>query len=487
MVKRLPLLLFCFFTFTVVHAQVRLGAYLGLHSANVSESNSLPGWDTNLKPFYSSRTGFSAGFLIDIPIAQTGFYFQPGINYSAKGRQFFKNYDTANASTDTLSLKASLNMSYIEIPLNFAYKIYLSPSHKSNFFIGAGPYFAFIYNAKMNLQTLTVGNNSLLSYQTGSEDLLVGNAVNKYKTVDIGVGAKAGFEIGNVILSCYRSWGLTNFYTSSYTGTFHHEIFGASIGIWIGKTQSNVPPRAVKIKVKDSDGDGVPDDTDLCPNVKGLAKYNGCPVPDTDGDGIDDEHDSCKTIPGLAKYNGCPVPDTDGDGIDDEHDSCKTVPGLAKYNGCPVPDTDGDGIDDEHDSCRTVPGIKENNGCPEIKKEIQEKVNYLAHNILFTKASDKLTRESYPGLDDLVSILGKHPELQLSVQGHTDATGTPQSNLVLSQKRADAVKSYLLSKGIAASRISAIGYGQEQPVADNSTEAGRSANRRVELKLTSHQ
>ena len=476
---------------TGAHAQIKLGAFIGVHSASASESNSTPGWDTAYKPFYSSKTGISLGVLLDIPIGKSNFYFQPGINYSAKGRQYNRNYDTSNlamAPNTAYPLNQSyvLKLGYIEMPLNIAYKIPFSASRKSSFFISAGPYLAFIYSSTKSNSSLTVKNDTTLNYQANSEDLLVGNAVNKYKTLDVGVNAKAGFELGNVILSCYASRGLTNFYTSPYGGTFHHQIFGASLGIWIGKTQTKSPSRPVKIKVKDSDNDGVPDDKDLCPNVPGLLKYNGCPVPDTDGDGIDDEHDSCKTVAGIAKYNGCPVPDTDGDGIDDEHDSCRTVPGIAKYNGCPVPDTDGDGIDDEHDSCKTVPGVKENNGCPAIKKEIKEKVNYVAHNILFATASDKLTTDSYLGLDDLVAILNKHDELRLTIGGHTDTTGTPEHNLVLSQKRADAVKNYLLSKGISENRITAIGYGQQQPVADNSTEQGRTANRRVELKLTSN-
>ncbi|HXB44938.1 MAG TPA: OmpA family protein [Puia sp.] len=485
--RKLPLLLLALITVSLADAQIKLDAFIGIHSASVAESNKLSNWNTNFKPFYSSRTGIAAGFLVDIPVGQKGFSFQPGINYASKGRHFFKNYDTANAATDTLSLKTALNMGYIEMPLNLAYKMFLSSSHKSIFFISAGPYFAFIYNANMNNQTLSVSNGSSVNYQSGSEDLLVGNAVNKYKTMDIGLNAKAGFEFGNVILSCYASRGLTNFYTAPYAGTFHHEVFGASLGIWIAKTQTKAVPHATKIAVKDSDNDGVPDDKDLCPNVPGLAKYNGCPVPDTDGDGIDDEHDSCKTIPGIEKYHGCPVPDTDGDGIDDEHDSCKTIPGIEKYHGCPVPDTDGDGIDDEHDSCKTVPGIKENNGCPAIKNELKEKVNYVARNILFSATSDKLTKDSYPGLDELVTILKSEPTIRLAIHGYTDTTGTPRSNLVLSQKRANAVKKYLLTKGIPLGRVSAFGHGQENPIADNRSEAGRAANRRVELKLTSNE
>lgn len=461
--KKIPLSLLFLIIISGAHAQIKLGAFIGAHSANVIESNNIPGWDTTTKPFYSSRSGISAGILLDIPIGQSNFYFQPGINYSSKGRQYNKSYDTSSAAMVTDSVypvyqNNVLKLGYIEMPLNIAYKIPLSASRKSSFFISAGPYFAFIYSASSNNQSITVKNDTSFSYLSNKEDLQVGNAVNKYKTIDIGVNAKAGFEFGNVILSCYASRGLTNFYTAPYSGSFHHQVIGASLGIWIGKTQTKTAaPRPVKIKVKDSDKDGIPDDKDLCPNV-----------------------------PGLAKYNGCPIPDTDGDGIDDEHDSCRTVPGIAKYHGCPIPDTDGDGIDDEHDSCRTVPGVKENNGCPAIKKEIKEKVNYVAHNILFATASDRLTTESYLGLDELVAILKNHPELKISIEGYTDTVGTPERNVILSQKRADAVKNYLIFKGVEVNRVSAIGHGQEQPIEDNSTEEGRSANRRVELKLTSN-
>jgi len=489
--KKLPLLFLLASLTSGVFAQVKLGAFVGVHSANVLESNNLADWQTTTKPYYSSKTGVQIGFIGDFPIGQKGFYFQPGIDYSMKGRKYAKNFDTSAMTPNTLYpvyQNTSLNLAYIEIPLNIAYKIFLSSSHKSSFFISVGPYFAFMYSSKMSNQSLSVKNDSTFSYNNGTDDLPIGNGVSKYKTFDFGINGRAGFEFGNVILSAYGSRGLSNFYTADYDGTFHHQLFGASLGIWIAKTQSSAPPKPKPVKIvkpKDTDKDGVSDDVDLCPNVPGLAKYNGCPVPDTDKDGIDDEHDSCKTIAGIIKYHGCPIPDTDGDGVNDEEDSCKTVAGLAKYHGCPIPDTDGDGINDEEDKCPTVAGVKENNGCPEIKKEIKEKVNYVAHNILFATASDKLTTSSYLGLEDLAAILNKHQELNILIEGYTDTVGTPERNLVLSQKRADAVKKYLIFKGIAENRITAIGHGQDQPIADNKTEEGRAANRRVELKLSS--
>jgi hypothetical protein len=120
----------------------------------------------------------------------------------------------------------------------------------------------------------------------------------------------------------------------------------------------------------DSDGDGVPDGTDACPNVPGPGTPNGCPAPptDTDGDGTPDSTDACPTTSGPPTNNGCPVTDTDGDGIPDSTDACPNDPGPESNNGCPVaePDTDGDGIPDSTDACPTEAGPESNNGCPVI-------------------------------------------------------------------------------------------------------------------------
>jgi len=175
--------------------------------------------------------------------------------------------------------------------------------------------------------------------------------------------------------------------------------------------------------------------------------------------------------------------DVDNDGIDDEHDFCKTVAGVAKYHGCPIPDTDGDGVNDEVDKCPNEPGTLENQGCPVIKKQITEKVNYTAKQVMFQSSSRKLTRSSYGALNTLVATLKAHPELHLTIEGHTDNTGGAEHNMVLSERRANTVKSYLIKKGIASERISATGYGQERPIGDNNTYKGKAANRRVEFKL----
>ncbi len=265
--------------------------------------------------------------------------------------------------------------------------------------------------------------------------------------------------------------------------------FYHSIGIAgnLFKKKAPAPPKKVEVPVAvvhDRDHDGIVDSLDACPDQPGIAALQGCP--DRDGDGIADKDDKCPDVPGLARYHGCPIPDTDGDGINDEEDKCPTVPGLARYQGCPVPDSDGDGINDEEDKCPTEAGPASNFGCPVINVEVVEKVNQAAKNIFFPSGSSQLLARSFKSLKNVVEILKQHPSYKIDVDGFTDNTGNADKNQILSEKRADAVKAYLTGNGIDSNRISATGHGQDNPVADNKTAAGRAKNRRVEMKLRNY-
>jgi len=118
-----------------------------------------------------------------------------------------------------------------------------------------------------------------------------------------------------------------------------------------------------------------------------------------------------------------------------------------------------------------------------VKKEAPRKIIYEGKNVKFNSSSSTLTKDSYSSLDALADTLKVHPELHLTIEGHADNTGNVSQNQLLSQQRADAVKSYLIKKGIPSDRITAIGYGQNRPVSDNKTIQGKAANRRVEFKL----
>ncbi len=228
----------------------------------------------------------------------------------------------------------------------------------------------------------------------------------------------------------------------------------------------------------DKDGDGIMDKLDACPDKAGPVEFNGCP--DTDGDGVLDKDDQCPAVKGAKEFNGCP--DTDGDGIEDRKDKCVNMAGPVEGEGCP--DSDGDGVYDNKDVCKTVPGTIANKGCPEIKQEVIAKIALAAKGINFETGKDVIKTESYDDLDALVKILNEYPEANVSIDGHTDNVGVSAANLELSQKRADAVKAYLVNKGISAMRLTATGYGDSQPIADNKTKDGKAKNRRVDFKLT---
>jgi OmpA-OmpF porin, OOP family len=241
--------------------------------------------------------------------------------------------------------------------------------------------------------------------------------------------------------------------------------------------QGSIPKKKVVIQPqiviappapKDTDGDGIVDSLDACPTVYGIAQFQGCP--DTDKDGIQDSQDKCPTVPGLPKYQGCPIPDTDGDGINDEEDKCPTVPGLPRYQGCPIPDTDGDGVNDEEDKCPNTPGVAANLGCPEM-------ILYFKRADAVLNATDKMK------LDTVVVFLNNHPEVNVTIEGHTSTLGATDYNQKLSERRAASSVKYLISKGIAKERLSAVGYGEQYPIGDNSVEAGRAASRRVVIKV----
>lgn len=248
-------------------------------------------------------------------------------------------------------------------------------------------------------------------------------------------------------------------------------------GDGIADFDDTCPEVAGKIKgCPDKDNDGIADKDDKCPEQTGVEAFGGCP--DSDSDGIQDSEDKCPNLAGIAQYGGCP--DTDGDGIIDPSDDCPQVAGTIK--GCP--DTDSDGIADKEDKCPKVAGIAANKGCPEIKEEVMAKVLKSAKGVFFETGKDKLKNESFKNLNELAIILMEDEAINVEIQGHTDNKGDATKNKDLSQKRADAVKNFLIVKGIDSSRLKAIGYGSELPIADNATEKGRASNRRVEFKLS---
>jgi OOP family OmpA-OmpF porin len=223
---------------------------------------------------------------------------------------------------------------------------------------------------------------------------------------------------------------------------------------------------------KDTDGDGFPDAIDVCPQQAedGQDPFpaDGCPVTsDRDGDGIVDIQDKCPDDPEdrdqLQDTDGCPEKDADGDGVLDVRDACPMVPGIEQG-------------DPKRDGCAAKAPRK-------LVVEAEKGELRLLEPVQFETATADLKQVSFPLLDEVVGVMTDAPEIHLAIYGHTDSRGSQAYNRELSQRRAQSVVKYLVSKGIAPERLQARGFGPDKPIASNDTPEGQAANRRVEFKI----
>ncbi|HTL33147.1 MAG TPA: OmpA family protein, partial [Kofleriaceae bacterium] len=240
----------------------------------------------------------------------------------------------------------------------------------------------------------------------------------------------------------------------------------------------------------DDDKDGILDVNDKCrlePEDKdGFEDDDGCPENDNDKDGILDPSDKCPNdAEDLDKFqddDGCPDPDNDNDTVLDPQDACPEVAGPVDNQGCPWPDSDGDGVIDKFDNCPKWKGTPENQGC-NIKQlvKITESKLEVYEATFFATGKATIQKRSFKMLNNVAEVIKNHPEIKISIEGHTDDRGSDKFNLKLSQSRADSVLKYFVKRGVDASQLTAIGYGEERPIDDNKTAKGRAANRRVEF------
>ena len=421
---------------------------------------------TNHSPIKPAAAGFNFGF-VD--------FTSPGYIDTSSIKNAFKHGNLANfkemSPSISLSYWKGLNK-YVDFSgrLSGVFYEYLPKTNNTGNGLGGE------LEATLNVRPIS-DNHFFSPFLTAGVGGAYYNELGGY--VPLGLGFQFNFQ-SNLYIMLQSQYRMTLTKDVIPNNLYH------SIGIIanVGKEKMVAPLAVVIPVVTDRDGDGVVDSLDACPDTPGLASLKGCP--DKDGDGIPDKDDKCPDVAGLAKYQGCPIPDTDGDGINDEEDKCPTVAGVARYHGCPIPDTDGDGVNDEEDKCPNEAGPASNFGCPVIDVKIVEKVNKAAQNIFFATGSSKLLAKSYKSLKDVAQILKDNPSYKVAIDGHTDNTGSDELNQKLSEKRANAVKEYMKGNGVDESRMTATGYGETKPVADNKTAAGRAKNRRVEMKLTNY-
>ncbi len=227
-----------------------------------------------------------------------------------------------------------------------------------------------------------------------------------------------------------ESWRLTGFGGIGVTGGVGAPDFRVGMGISYGDNPTYRPRPAPTDD--DRDGDGVPNDEDQCPDEV------------EDRDEFEDD-------------DGCPDPDNDGDGVDDIDDQCPTAPETAN-------------------------GISDEDGCPD-KIRLDDTRITTFERVYFKTGSDEIDPRSHEMLDEVGAILKVNPDLEIRVEGHTDSRGNAETNMRLSQERADSVRDYLTSRGARGGQVEAKGYGQTRPIASNETEEGRAQNRRVEFHI----
>ncbi|WP_439129214.1 OmpA family protein [Polaribacter sp.] len=211
---------------------------------------------------------------------------------------------------------------------------------------------------------------------------------------------------------------------------------------------------------------------------------------DTDKDGVMDQLDiEPNTPPGVMVYGNGKAVDSDKDGIPDHIDKCPLEYGQESNEGCPLNvDSDGDGVMDGKDLCPATPGTVENRGCPKQEagknnpSNINTQIALLATSIYFDTNSDRIKSISFATIDKIVTLMKQVPNVKFIIEGHTDDRNSDRYNLYLSQRRANAVRKYMIKEGIDNERLEAKGFGESRPKFSNDNAGGRQLNRRVEIK-----
>ena len=254
----------------------------------------------------------------------------------------------------------------------------------------------------------------------------------------------------------------------------------------------------------DSDGDGVPDKKDHCPDHPGLIELNGCP--DSDGDGIRDEKDECPNVFGSSSMSGCPdsdgdgfsdindpcpqyagingeaCPDSDGDGLNDNLDNCPNEAGPKSNGGCKLADLDNDGIPNVNDKCPNEAGSKEFGGCPKLPGSLSSFLNNYSE-FFFDFDSYEIDDTQRINITNLSKILMKYEYIKINIDGHASSEGESDYNMLLSNRRSINIKNSLIQDGINDSRLDVKAFGEELPSYANMPLSERKKNRRVIISV----
>ncbi len=358
---------------------------------------------------------------------------------------------------------------------------------------------------KASFSPYLTGGLELFTYdpQFGNGEPKPNNQADVYSNSQLGfpVGGGMAFQVSEKIsldLEALYHFSGTDYLDDLKSPDHDDGWWTASIGVTI----HFAPPR-------DTDGDGILDKNDADPlraeDFDGYQDEDGAPDLDNDADGIPDVDDQAPLEPedhdGYKDEDGIPDPDNDGDGIPDVKDKApnqaEDMDHFQDEDGVPDPDNDGDGIPDSQDKCpgtdqtvaagqstaETMNGYQDEDGCPDEKPAIAvaQGQAIVLKGVYFKTNSAELTPESKQILNKVAKTLKENPDIVVEIRGYTDNTGSYKANVRLSQRRAESVRNYLISKGVDGKRLIAKGYGPENPIAPNDTAEGRAKNRRIEF------
>ena len=366
-------------------------------------------------------------------------------------------------------------------------------------------------------------NNSSNGWAGGASMLFGFNPTNRWGiSVETGFVYRNALEVTNVRTGKALMWSLATNYTISSVIDIVGDLWGETFieGVWNKKQVPMELDTGLRFNLLSSSktvlrfllgaGTGLGTKGPGNPDVRvfGILQL-GHRSPkdlDKDKDGIMDKDDKCPNQPedkdNFEDNDGCPDPDNDHDGILDKDDRCPNQPedkdNFEDNDRCPDPDNDHDGILDKDDKCpnqpETVNGNKDEDGCPDKGKSLVKLTNnkiIILQKIYFKFNKAIIKRKSYPVLVQVATILRLHKEIKkVEIQGHTDTLGSAAYNMKLSQRRAEAVRKFLINAGVEPKRLVAVGYGETLPVVDCShvhskrkRRACEAKNRRVEFVI----
>ncbi len=421
-------------------------------------------------------------------------YFFPAWTKSGFGLRAFYNAGFVNGSDSNLNpeeFRTGITTIGGGVIFDLSVKDILFPY----FFVGIG---SLNFDPKGE-GSVELPNNEAGVYRTTEVNYLGELGARYPVTENLSVSLSAGLQISPNDWLDDQALGISNdMFFTAFAGisySFLTEFDSDGDGVVDSKDMCPDTPARVRVDENgcpvDTDKDDVPDYLDECPGTPQGAPVDkkGCPL-DTDKDGIPDYTDICPNTPtGIAVDDfGCPF-DSDGDGVFDYIDKCPGTPYEVEVDnyGCPV-DDDLDGVPDYLDQCPgTLPGVQvDDKGCElviilEPTPEFNPNQLILSSETSFEFNSAKLKEAAYPELDKMLGQMKEFPMSRWKIEGYTDNVGSEDGNIKMSQMRAESVLNYFISRGIPKVRFEVNGMGSKDPVADNSTPEGRAKNRRVEI------